>query len=170
MAAVKMSRRCVVARRTPPKILVVMSALLAVVVLGACLGGAKKRPAGFLNLGSVAELAAHKETFFSDLKILLRRDSGGFYAMSTACTYDLSPLLYAERNGELLWRSQYTESAYGADGSVVHGPARYPLPYYKLTMAPGTIGGPADTLFVEVGIERQPSWRLPIPASAAARP
>lgn len=139
---------------------VVFSALLT---LCACFWGPKKRPAGFLNLGNVAQLAQHDETFFSDLKILLRRDSGGFYAMSTACTYDLSALIFSERDGKLLWRSQFTESAYSADGSVAHGPTRYPLPYYKLELAPGTVGGPPDTLFVEVGVERPSAWRLPLP-------
>lgn len=149
------------------KAVLAVACTAAVVTLCACFGGGQKRPAGFFKLGSVAELARPSETFFSDLKILLRRDSGGFYAMSTACTYDLSSLVYSERSGKLLWRSQYTESAYAPDGSVVHGPAKAPLPYYKLAIAPGTIGGPADTLFVEVGIERDPSWRLPIPAFLA---
>jgi Rieske Fe-S protein len=116
-----------------------------------------------LNLGLVAELSQREETFFSDLKILLRRDSAGFYAMSTACTYDLSPLIFSERDGKLLWRSQYTESAYNPDGSVAHGPTKYPLPYYKLQVASGTIGGPPDTIFVEVGVERPSSWRLSVP-------
>lgn len=128
----------------------------------ACLWGPKRRPAGFLNLGLVAQLSQREETFFSDLKILLRRDAGGFYAMSTVCTYDLSPLIYSERDGKLLWRSQFTESAYNPDGSVAHGPTKYSLPFYKLEVAPGTIGGLPDTLFVEVGVERPALWRFPV--------
>ena len=139
------------------------AALLCSVLATACFWGPKKRPVGFLNLGPVAQLAQHDETFFSDLEILLRRDAGGFYAMSTACTYDLSGLIYSERDGKLLWRSQYTESAYNSDGTVAHGPTKYPLPFYKLELASGTIGGPPDTLFVEVGVERPASWRLPVP-------
>lgn len=154
----------VAASRNRSRVLRLLGVLFVstLVALSACFWGPKKRPAGFLNLGSVAELAQREETFFSDLKILLRRDSGGFYAMSTACTYDLSALIFSERDGRLLWRSQYTESAYNPDGSVAHGPTQYPLPYYKLVIAPGTIGGPADTLFVEVGVERPPPWRLPL--------
>ncbi len=137
--------------------------LLVSFMLISCFGGPKRRPAGFLNLGPVEELARSEQTFFSDFKILLRRDEGGLYAMSTACTYDLSPLLFSERDGKLLWRSQLSASTYAPDGSVVHGPATAPLPYYKLEIAPGTIGGTADTLFVEVGIERPASWRLAVP-------
>ena len=118
---------------------------------------------GFLRLGTVSELAQSSETFFSDLKVLLRRDEAGFYAMSTMCTYDLSPLIYSQRDGKLLWRSQRTDSAYDADGRVAHGPAQYPLPFYKLDVAPGTVGGPADTLFVQVGVERPADWRLALP-------
>lgn len=141
--------------------LLVAGALCAGV--SACFWGPQRRPAGFLNLGLVRELAQSKELFFSDLKILLRRDDGGFYAMSTACTYDLSPLFFSEQNGQKLWRSQFSASAYDLDGRVAHGPAKYPLPYYRLQVAPGTIGGAADTLFVAVGIERDASWRLPVP-------
>lgn len=111
----------------------------------------------------MAQLAQRDETFFSDRKILLRRDAAGFSAMSTVCTYDLSPLIFLERDGKILWRSQFTESAYNPDGSVAHGPTKYALPFYKLEMAAGTIGGPADTLFVEVGVERSESWRLSLP-------
>ena len=133
------------------------------VLLGACLGGPQRRPAGFLNLGKVAELAGKEESFFSDLKIFLRRDAGGFFAMSTACTYDLSPLFLAQVGAQRVWRSQRTESMYALDGTVLHGPTKHPLPFYKLEMAPGLVGGPRDTLFVEVGIERPSSWRLPVP-------
>lgn len=144
-------------------LLIITFVAAAVLALSACFWGPQKRPAGFLNLGSAAQLAQHDETFFSDLKILLRHDAGGFYAMSTACTYDLSALIFSERDGKLLWRSQYTESSYNPDGTVAHGPTQYPLPYYKLVIAPGTIGGAPDTLFVEVGVQRSPDWRLPLP-------
>ena len=150
-------------RRSSRQLLCSAVLFLLLVAIAACLGGPKRRPAGFLNLGLVEELARSDQTFFSDLKILLRRDERGFYAMSTACTYDLSPLLFSERDGQLLWRSQLSPSSYAPDGSVVHGPATAPLPYYKLQVAPGTIGGPADTLFVEVGIDRPASWRLAVP-------
>ncbi len=154
----------VVAARRPHRtfgLACVLSLSLAL-SLCSCFWGPKKRPAGFLNLGAVSQLAQRDETFFSDLKILLRHDAGGFYAMSTACTYDLSALIYSEKDGQLLWRSQFTESAYNPDGSVAHGPTQYPLPFYKLVIAPGTIGGAVDTLFVEVGVERPATWRLPV--------
>lgn len=155
----------VVATGTRRRVFRIASVFMLLFGLGlcSCFWGPKKRPAGFLNLGPVAQLAQRDETFFSDLKVLLRRDAGGLYAMSTMCTYDLSPLIFSEKDGKLLWRSQYSESAYNPDGSVAHGPTQYPLPFYKLVLAPGTIGGPVDTLFVEVGVERPAAWRLPVP-------
>ncbi|MCX6113610.1 MAG: hypothetical protein NTV65_00125 [Proteobacteria bacterium] len=139
-------------------------ALLSVVVVAAaCFGGPQRRPVGFFRLGPVASLGQSEQTFFSESKIMLRHDQGGFFAMSTACSYDLSPLLLVEKDGELIWRSQLSESTYAPDGSVLHGPTKNPLPYYQLNLAAGNYGGASDTLFVKVGVERSASWRLLVP-------
>jgi hypothetical protein len=136
--------------------------LICVLFLG-CQTSGMKRPSGYFRLGQVEVLAQSAETHFSDYKILLRRDSRGFSAMSTACTYDLTPLMRVGATGVEHWRSSHTESEYSNEGQVTHGPAKAPLPYYFLRIAPGEYGGKADTLYVEVGATRPAEWRLPIP-------
>jgi hypothetical protein len=135
--------------------------LIFIAFLG-CQSGEMRRPPGYFRLGLVVDLARSPETHFSDYKILLRRDGQGFSAMSTACTYDLTPLMRVGQPGDEHWRSSYTESEYGADGQVLHGPAKAPLPFYFLRIAPGEYGGKPDTLFVEVGVTRPKEWRLPL--------
>lgn len=137
-------------------------AFLALLVTGSgCDRGGKKRPIGFIRLGPAAELAEQGETFISEARILVRYDQGGFSAMSTACTYDLSALTKVGYEGSKRWVSSYSTSSYDEAGKVLKGPARVNLPFYRLQLAAGRYGGPADTLFVEVGAETDPEWRLP---------
>jgi hypothetical protein len=88
--------------------------------------------------------------------------------MSTACTYDLSPLERhdAETNQEH-WISSYTTSQYAVDGAVLKGPTTHPLPYYELRLDAGVYGGTPDTLFVRVGEERPREWRLALPVASS---
>ncbi len=137
--------------------------LLSVFVICTCFGcetGARKRPIGYVRLGLAAELAQHPETFFSEARILVRYDDGGFSAMSTACTQDLSALTRIGEGSAKRWVSSYSNSAYDEYGRVLAGPTRADLPYYKLQIAAGSYGGVPDTLFVELGSETTPAWRL----------
>ena len=140
--------------------LIVVSALS---LLSGCDIGTKRRPPGLFTLGSVKTLQNSPLTVFPELKIAVRYDAGGFSAMSTACTYDLSPLVRSGVGEKEYWRSMYTTSEYKLDGTVRRGPARSNLPYYELRLAPGQYGGMADTLFVMVGVERAREWRLAVP-------
>jgi nitrite reductase/ring-hydroxylating ferredoxin subunit len=126
----------------------------------ACDGGARKRPIGYVRLGLAAELAQRPETFFSDARVFLRYEDGGFSAMSTACTHDLSALTRVSERGAKRWVSSYSSSSYDDRGRVLEGPARSNLPFYKVQLAAGTYGGVPDTLFVEIGVEIDSARRL----------
>ncbi len=130
---------------------------------GGCDIGTKHRPPGLFTLGSVAALQKSPLTVFPELKIAVRYDVGGFSAMSTACTSDLSPLVRSGTGDKEYWRSMYTTSEYELDGTVRKGPARSNLPYYEVRVAAGQYGGTPDTLFVMVGVERPREWRLHVP-------
>lgn len=135
-------------------------AVLTVVVFFGC-HEALTRPYGYIRLGKASELTA-PETPLLDKWLILRHDEKGFSVMSTLCTYDLSPLdIRHTPDGHYELVSRYTQSAYSSDGSVLHGPTRHPLPYYELTLDEGVYGGPKDTLYVQVGVERPKEWRLP---------
>ncbi len=135
--------------------------LLLALSLSSCDMSAKTRPPGLFRLGKVSELKSVDQRAFPEFKIVLFHDQRGFYAMSTACTYDLSPLVRSgQSGGDEHWRSMYTSSEYGLDGRVRKGPARADLPFYELRFAAGAYGGVADTLFVMVGVPRPREWRL----------
>ena len=145
--------------QTKSMALAVIAALLLIICPG-CNSKGRTRPIGFIRLGSAAELAQSEERYFPEARVLLRHDKGGFSAMSTVCTYDLSPLTHIQGQGDRAWISSYTSSSYDDHGHVTNGPAKASLPYYYLRLAPGIYGGAADTLYVEIGVERSEDWRL----------
>lgn len=134
---------------------------VAVLTVVSCKSDYRTRPYGYHRLGKLSELMA-PETELTENNILLRRDNRGFYAMSTACTYDLTYLQRRKIDGKDLYVSTYTESKYDLDGKVVSGPSKRNLPYYELRIAPGIYDGPRDTLYVYVGKEVSPDYRLPL--------
>lgn len=134
--------------------------IVAMLVCVACDTTTRKRPIGYVRLGPAVELAQRPETIFSEARVLLRYDGQGFSAMSTACTHDLSALTRVGDGSTKRWVSSYSSSAYDDQGRVLVGPAKSNLPFYELKMAAGTYGGEPDTLFVEIGIETESSWRL----------
>lgn len=134
---------------------------LSLVALVGCEQSVRKRPFGYLKIGSVKEYLK-SETYLPEMRLLVRYDEAtGLSVMSTMCTHDLSPLtLTRNSTGEEIFTSQYSESQYRKDGSVLNGPAVSPLPFFKIELKEGSYGGPADTLYVAVGSEVPASWRL----------
>lgn len=115
-----------------------------------------------VRLGLVADLK-RPESFISDQAVLVRYDSSGFSVMSLMCSYDLSILKVALRDGRQILTSPNSESSYELDGTILTGPTKFPLPYYELEIAPGVNGGPADTLYAKISVEKPKQWRLMAP-------
>lgn len=145
-------------------VLIIASAL-------SCSSAGKKRPFGYMRLGPVNEMLS-PETFMEQKGILLQRDDRGFYAMSTYCTYDLARLVIKsdKENGQRRLVSRFSKSTYDMNGKVLSGPAVSDLPFYKLKMAvefstpPGeAIEVKVDNLYVKIGDEVSPDWRLNVP-------
>ena len=130
-----------------------------------CQSGGLKRPVGFMRLGLISDLTK-PETYFPDEKLMLRHDEKGFSVMSTTCTYDLSPLLKQRYQNSYVWVSSFTDSTYDALGKVRTGPATIDLPYYRIEFGASAYGGPIDTIYVEVGVERDKDWRIAPPPPA----
>lgn len=124
-----------------------------------CNEKARKRPYGYLRVGSLQEFEK-PETYLPDMRFLVRHDERGYSIMSTECSYDLSPLVLKETPEGRFFVSQYTSSKYTYDGRVLAPPSEADLPYYELEIAPGVYGGAPDTLYVKVGTEVSPEWRL----------
>jgi hypothetical protein len=131
-----------------------------------CRNKVLKRPPGYLKLGKAGEFTA-RETNLPDLRFLVRFDAGGLSAMSTACTYDLSPLQRRREGDSYLFVSSYTESRYDDQGRVLHGPAVADLPYYRLVLDSGVYGGPRDTVYADLATETSPQWRLRVDSATA---
>jgi hypothetical protein len=127
-----------------------------------CTSAERERPYGELRLGNVNQLKAD-EMYLADARLLLKRDAGGWYIMSTLCTYDLSPLVPHRKPEGVYWHSQYTESKYDPNGNVLSGPSRAPLPRYKLSIDSWSPGGRKDTLYVAIGDKVSQEWRLQVP-------
>lgn len=141
-----------------------LSALLILCgLLFACEPSVRDRPFGDIRLGMAKELLA-PSSFLDKAVVLLRRDERGWYAMSTMCTKDASILVRRDGPGGVVLASQYTSSTYDLEGKVLSGPAVKNLPYYELTLDQGTYGGPRDTLYVHIGVEKDAGWRLPVPS------
>jgi nitrite reductase/ring-hydroxylating ferredoxin subunit len=140
--------------------------LLFITVLSGCTEG-RKRPPGYLRLGPIAEFLDEPRNL-EDFDMIVRRDTGGLYGMSTQCTYDLSQLELRRVDGKLVLVSAYSTSTYDLDGRVLTGPATVNLPFYELQFEPKVVGEPRTTLFARVGREVAPSWRLPVTAEMTA--
>jgi hypothetical protein len=138
--------------------------LLAVLTCGvsACRSKVLERPPGYLRIGKLEELLA-PETFLPEMRFLVRRDAKGLSAMSTLCTFDLSPLQRKWDHDRFVWVTRYNPSRYSYDGKVIRGPAEADLPYYEVRIEPSVPGGPPDTVYVRVGAKRTPEWRTPLP-------
>jgi Rieske Fe-S protein len=126
-----------------------------------CCNDVKRRPYGYLRLGPVRDFLA-PETYLTDKNLLIRRDAGGLSIMSTLCTHDLTPLKRQSKDGVVTFANVYSSSVYSGDGKVIRGPASVGLPYYSLSIDGALREGPKDTLYVEIGKEKDPTWRLPI--------
>jgi len=134
--------------------------LLPLITSSGCDKSGQSRPVGYFKLGPAGELAKVPETPFADLKLYLRHDSAGFSVMSTSCTYDRSALTRVVTPDGIRWRSAFTSSEYDERGAVLHGPARSPLPFFKLQESRDYYNGTGWALYAKVGEEVSPSWRL----------
>lgn len=85
------------------------------------------RPGGELRLGQLEKLL-FAEQHIADKSILLRRDTAGWSALSTRCTYEGCDLTNQEEN--LLCHCCH--SLFAANGRVLKGPASDNLPWYEV--------------------------------------
>lgn len=135
--------------------------IVIILFLSSCDWHNRKRSPGYVRLGPISEHMG-QETFNEKHNILVRRDQFGWWAMSTLCTYDLSPLRMRVINGRREFISPSTGSVYDIKGRVLKGPSRADLPYYELRAGSKVYGGKVDTLFVFIGKEVPENWRLSI--------
>ena len=133
--------------------------LTACINIFACDSGGLKRPVGYFRVGLISDLRK-PETYVPEEKLLVRHDEKGFSVMSTADTYDLTPLAHRKTAQGDVWQSNVTTSTYDHNGKVLKGPAKVDLPYYELQYASTTYAGPVDSLYAQVGVEKPPDWRL----------
>lgn len=150
-------RGCLLRYRVSVVILIVMLG----VTLASCDFGVRKRPFGFMELGNVLDLRS-PQIFFPEKRLLLRRDKDGFYVMSTQCTHDLSTLIFKETEEEARFFSPWTSSVYDEAGNVLQGPAKRPLPYFRLDHWKNANG---EVLVAVIGDEVPASWRLKLKSS-----
>ncbi|MDC0357526.1 hypothetical protein OAO01_01825 [Oligoflexia bacterium] len=135
---------------------------LVVIFLGGIVGcdwHRRSRAPGYVRLGPIQKFLA-PQTHEAEHSLLLRRDEKGLYAMSTLCTYDLSPLVLDRTGKTPFLKSIYSSSKYDMSGNVTSGPAKANLPYFELRLDSNKYGGKPDTLFVFIGPQVSRDWRL----------
>ncbi len=111
-----------------------------------------RRPWGELDLGPIKTLL-YERVFIREKSILLYRDSQGWYALSTRCTF---------RGCDLSYRDNYfvcpcCKSTYALDGSIIEGPTPERLPWLSLRYADGH-------LYANPGKVVNSSYRYTLPA------
>ncbi len=135
------------------------SSVLAAGFLLGCEQKNQKRPYGYIRLGSISEMVNGKA--LSDKWLFVRRDAEGIFVLSTLCAHDLEPLTLSSNQ---TFVCPLCSSEYSVDGEIKKGPTEFPLPYYELKLDQGEIGGPRDTLYAYVGVEKPRDYRLQLPA------
>lgn len=141
---------------------VVLVSVFVCISLNSCDTSVRKRPDGFLKIGKVSDFL-DAEVYLPDKRLMVRHDQRGISVMSTECTHDLSPLKKIEAGDSYIFASQYSDSKYDNLGRVISGPAKAPLPYYRVELASNSYESQVrDTLYVHIGKEVSIDWRLPI--------
>ena len=135
---------------TFPKFVVTAIVLTGVIALGACKDH-YERPGGFHDLGEVKDLL-YSEHFVQDRGFLVKRDAEGWSALSARCSNDGCELTYRDES----LRCMCCGSEFDHDGHVMHGPAKYPLPYYTLVYTD-------NHLYVDTNEEVKESYRFTTP-------
>jgi hypothetical protein len=143
------------------KVSLLLIFLFIFAILGCDRAGDRKRPPGYLKIGLISTFN-EGDNYLPELRLMLRKDSYGYSVMSTECTYDLTPLKKIVNKNSYIWKSDYTNSSYNADGTVITEPATVKLPYYELVLSASKYGGEIDTLYVSIGKEVTANWRLKI--------
>jgi Rieske Fe-S protein len=89
---------------------------------------------GDVSAGKVADLAVGQLKLVSGAPVILGRDAGGLYAMSTLCTHQGCDMA---TDGSVDASGAYCAchgSQFDRNGAVVQGPARSPLPHYAVSV------------------------------------
>ncbi len=139
---------------------VIICLCLSVGALLGCKPEVRTRPIGYLRVGPLADYL-NPETKIPSMWLVVRRDVDGLSAMSTLCSYDLNEVKgVADPSNGQVFECDLCHSKFKLNGEVIIGPARAALPYYSLKADKLEIEGPKDTLYVRVGDEVKPDWRL----------
>lgn len=103
--------------------------------MGACSGGgATPAQVGVVSAGNVAQLAVGTLRVADGAPACIGRDAEGVYAMTLTCTHTGCDM---GTNGSVSSQGLFCGchgSEFDANGSVLRGPARYPLDHFAVTV------------------------------------
>ena len=112
-----------------------LKTMAAAGVAAACAGcGGPSLPSEDISAGNVSDLSVGSLRAVSGESVILGRDSGGVYAMSALCTHSSCDMT---QQGQITSSGAFCAchgSQFDADGNVVRGPARQPLPHLAVSI------------------------------------
>jgi nitrite reductase/ring-hydroxylating ferredoxin subunit len=105
-------------------------------LLPACGSTPMDSPAmGLIAAGNISAVAVGSLTPIAGQPLVLGRDAGGLYSMSTLCTHQGCNILTMGSVSASGLACNCHGSTYDANGTVTRGPARAPLDHYKVDLA-----------------------------------
>jgi nitrite reductase/ring-hydroxylating ferredoxin subunit len=121
-------------------------------------GGGQAAATGDIAAGNVSALAVGSLQVIAGQPVVLGRDAGGLYAMSTICTHQQCDM----RNDGSITSTGLTcdchSSVFDAQGQPTSGPASRALPHYAVEIAAG------GAITVHAGVAVSVATRVAVPA------
>lgn len=124
-------------------------------------GGQASFPEGYVALGTVGTLPVGTLVEIGAHEVIVGRDEGGLYAMSSRCTHQQCNMIGNVGVGiDDVVRCGCHGSSFDANGTPIAGPASVPLPHFEMLLAESG----SDTLAAfHPGIVVDQNQRLPLP-------
>jgi nitrite reductase/ring-hydroxylating ferredoxin subunit len=112
-----------------------LTVLAGAAAAGAC-GGGSASPAAFgdVSAGNVSDVAVGSLMLVGSEPVMLGRDAGGLYAMTSTCTHQGCDVEPFGSGSSTTVRCPCHGSQFDRNGAVVHGPASSPLTHFAVSV------------------------------------
>ncbi len=110
---------------------------------------------GKLYAGPAAAFAVGTSTFFDCARVLLQRDAGGLYAMTSICPHQQCDVMFAPATHD--FQCPCHQSTFDFNGALTMGPATTSLVHYAVSL------DASGNVIVDLQTNVNPATRLAVP-------